>query len=249
MPDFIELHHQRLLQLEKIIGYSFNDKELLRQSLTHKSFMNEQSDLGLHDNEALEFLGDSVMGFLISSTLYQRFGRMGEGELSRYRSFLVSGQHLMQIARTLQLGDFILLGRGEQKTRGHQKKNILADAFEALVAAIYLDGGIRPVKAFIGRVFKEPLNMLQQSSTIFFDAKTQLQEYLANSGRSNPQYLVVDEQGPDHNKMFFIRLDVDGETAGRGQGRSKKEAQQMAALEALELFRRRDGFPDASAPR
>lgn len=240
MDDFLLLHLQRLSTLETIIGYSFTNKELLRQALTHKSFANENATLGLLHNESLEFLGDSVLGFVISTSLYARFPGHSEGDLSRFRSYLVSGEHLVRLARTLQLGDFLLLGRGEHKTQGRQKKNILTDSLEALIAAVYLDGGIRHVRTFINRIFHDAIKNLEAKKPVIHDYKTRLQEYLAESRSAIPRYTITGEEGPDHEKTFYAQIEVNGEVLGSGEGTSKKQAQQMAAREAMEKLAKLD---------
>lgn len=239
--EFISEHHDRRLnELETNLGYTFRDRRLLRQAVTHKSFTNENPSLNLQHNEALEFLGDSVLNFTISTRLYELFAGSTEGELSRFRSVLVSGQHLVELARTLGLGGFLLLGRGEQKTGGEAKPNILIDTLEAVIGAIYLDSGIRPARAFVHRIFSGSLRRLKQHGFLLVDFKTQLQEYLADTGRVPPRYIKVSEEGPDHDKIFAMRIEVGGETLGEGQGHSKKEAQQAAARQALEILQGRD---------
>ena len=234
MPDFITEHERRLEQLERNLAYRFQNRALLRQAITHKSFTNENPTLGLPHNEALEFLGDSVLNFTISTRLYQMFTSISEGELSRYRSFLVSGQHLAELARSLQLGQFLLLGRGELKTGGAEKPNILIDTLEAIIAAIYLDGKIPRARAFVTRIFRPALSRLKKRELVLEDYKTQLQEHAANMGLKPPRYSIEGEEGPDHQKIFHIRLEIGGKIMGRGLGHSKKEAQQAAARQALQ---------------
>lgn len=248
LDEFLQQHALRLAALEKQIGYTFKEKGLLRQALTHKSFTNENPSLGLQNNEPMEFLGDSVMGFIISVHLYQRFAARGEGDLSRFRSYLVSGQHLVGLAQGLGLGPFILLGRGEAKTGGFEKKNILVDTLEALVAAIYLDGGIRSARPFVLRIFRASCRELEEPEVTFRDFKSQLQEYLANTGRPYPRYTITGEQGPDHEKTFFIRVEVGGAVFGTGQGPSKKEAQQEAARNALNTLTAIDDSTPVETP-
>jgi len=240
--DFISEHHDRRLEeLEAHLGYAFRDRCLLRQAVTHKSFTNENPSLNLRHNEALEFLGDSVLNFVISTRLYELFAGFTEGDLSRFRGVLVSGQHLVELARSLNLGGFILLGRGEQKTGGEAKPNILIDTLEAVIGAIYLDSGIRPARAFVHRIFAGSLSRLKRHGFLLVDYKTQLQEYLANTGRVPPRYVKVAEEGPDHDKLFTMQIEVGGDILGEGRGHSKKEAQQAAAQQALENLQRREG--------
>jgi len=240
MNDFLSQHLDHLFQLEVSIGYSFNKRDLLRQALTHKSFVHENQSLGLNHNEALEFLGDSVLGFIISSSLYRHFPGETEGNLSRFRSYLVSGNHLVHLARELNLGSYLLLGRGENKTGGYQKKNILIDTLEALIAAIYLDGGFRPARSFVLRIFKAPIKNLKKEAVNLKDYKTQLQEYMAEKLNSSPRYVTIGEEGPDHEKTFFVQIEVNGVNLGRGYGQSKKSAQQMAARETLQILFKQD---------
>jgi ribonuclease-3 len=232
-------HLHQLSALEKCLGYTFKDKVLLREALTHKSFVNENQALGLRHNESLEFLGDSVLGFVISAHLYRMFPDISEGVLSRYRSFLVSGNHLNHLARELEIGRFVLLGRGETKTLGHEKKSILTDTLEAIIAAIYLDGGLRPARSFIRRIFRDALRELSRDQMCLHDYKTQLQEYLAEIRSAPPRYITIGEEGPDHEKIFYVQIEIAGELMGRGHGQSKKDAQRMAARETLQLLQTR----------
>lgn len=227
----------RLKELEDCLGYRFQDMNLLRRALTHRSFSNENASLCLPHNESLEFLGDSVMGFVISDRLFRLFPGSSEGELSRFRSYLVSGDHLVHLAKELNLGNFLLLSRGETKTKGSEKKNILTDAFEAVVAAIFLDGGIEPVRTFIDRIFSEALTRLAQPEVSLEDYKTVLQERLAEGGHLPPRYVTVAEEGPDHDKTFHVQVESGDSVLGLGEGRTKKQAQQMAARAALEAIK------------
>ena len=249
MEDFASQHSHRLSELERLLGYAFREPTLLRQAITHKSFANENAQLGLPHNESLEFLGDSILNFVISTRLYAMFAGSSEGELSRFRSYLVSGRHLVSLARELHLGSFLLLGRGETKTHGGEKQNILIDTLEAVIAAIFLDGGIRQAKAFVLRIFRESLGQLRRSEFVLQDFKTQLQEYLADTGRPPPRYSTLGEEGPDHSKTFFIRVEVGGEVLGEGEGPSKKAAQQSAAEQALGELRDRDAAPAPKHPK
>jgi len=233
-PDFLIEHEHRLEQLEGFLGYRFRNRALLRQAITHKSFTNENPTLALPHNEALEFLGDSVLNFTISTKLFGMFANISEGELSRYRSFLVSGQHLAELARSLRLGQFLLLGRGEQKTAGAEKPNILIDTREAIIAAVYLDGKIPQARAFVLRIFRPAMGRLKKRELVLEDYKTLLQEYVADMGLKPPRYVIEGEEGPDHLKVFHVRLELGRKVLGRGSGHSKKEAQQAAARQALE---------------
>lgn len=224
-------------ELEKKIQYKFEDRSLLEQAFTHSSFAHEVSasrrDV-VSDYEELEFLGDSILGFLISEYLYRTHLSLNEGELSKIRSYLVSARHLTALSRSLDLGKYLRLGHGEEKTGGRSKETILADLFESLVASIYLDGGWEPVRHFVFTQFGPALEKVTHDKLAFQDRKSLLQEMLHVRGLPQPSYRVVAETGPDHKKEFQVELYVDNRLLAKGRGRSKKEAQQNAAGEALE---------------
>ena len=221
--------------LEEKIGYTFNNRELLEQALTHSSHARERGTV--QDNEQLEFLGDAVIGFATSQELFRRFPNFTEGQLSKLRARLVSARHLVQIAKEFELGAYLRLGRGEEKTGGRSKSALLVDALEALVAALFLDAGLDVARDFVlAHVIGPDLDQLQGGSTE--DYKSELQERLHASGRSEPQYLLISEEGPEHKKIFTMEtrvVDLSGqvEFAVRGQGPTKKRAGQDAAREAL----------------
>ncbi len=218
--------------LQKNLSYQFNNIDLLRESLTHKSFANENPDFNLKDNERLEFLGDAVLDLSISTFLIKKFPYFQEGELSRFKAMVVSESSLSTIAARLDLGQYLFLGRGEEQTGGRKKDSLLANALEAVIAAIYLDGGLAAADEFIRMTFAEDILMIAREG-INLDYKTDLQEYCQARGLSLPVYKVLKETGPDHKKTFEIELLINGEVIGVGEGRSKKDAEQKAAKEAL----------------
>jgi ribonuclease-3 len=185
----------------------------------------------------MEFLGDAVLGFLISARIYERFPDFNEGDLSKIKAYLVSAANLVHLADKIHLGDFLLLSRGEVKTGGRKKRAILADAYEAILGAIYLDGGVPAAAAFLDRQISALLNSLNLRQLTYGDFKSALQEQLHNMGRPEPVYRVADEIGPDHRKVFVVEIHIDAGVVARASGRSKKEAQQEAARAALEGLR------------
>jgi len=219
---------------EQRIGYTFRDRDLLTRALTHKSFSHESKDDAVRHNETFEFLGDSVLGFVIGDLLFSRFPSLDEGALSKMKAFLVSSSSLAAKARELEMGEVILLGVGEEKTGGRKKESLLANLFEAMVAAVYLDGGIDAARALLIRVFEKDLEALDEDNLLFHDYKTALQELAQGRGFSLPDYSVIGEVGPDHDKTFIVEVRV-GRLTAKGEGSSKKEAQQQAAKNALEL--------------
>lgn len=214
------------------IGYTFREPMLLENALTHSSYANE-GNRGLKSNERLEFLGDSVLGFITAGYLF-RHGSGQEGELTRLRASLVCEKALSSYARKLGLGECLLLGHGELRGGGADRPSILADAFEAVIAAIYLDGGLEPAEAFILPYIKAELS--EQRRPQFKDYKTALQEIIQQNPEEQLTYLLVGESGPDHNKQFTVEVHLNSNVIGTGRGRSKKEAEQQAAREALKLM-------------
>ena len=225
-------HRKR--ELESIFGYSFQSQALLDRALTHSSAANERSTTTREDNEQLEFLGDSIIGFFISDYLYQKFSQLSEGDLSKIRAHLVSSANLFKIASQLQLGEFLHLGKGEEKTGGRKKQALLVDAFEALVAAIYLDGGLKEARQFVLSSFQNDLERIGTGSFYLKDFKSQLQERLQALRLQPAEYSIVSESGPDHRKQFFVELRIRGKKLSDGQGETKKSAEQEAARLALE---------------
>jgi ribonuclease-3 len=223
--------------LTAILDYSFKNEELLSQAFRHPSYVYEKDDPGVSDNQRLEFLGDAVINLAISHLLMESFPEMKEGDLSKYRASLVSESGLHFIARELELGDYLLLGKGEERTNGRKKPSILTDALEALIGAIYLDGGFTDVLRVIEGIFSPLLNRIGLGGSIN-DFKTELQEYSQEAFQSTPEYRLEKETGPDHNKTFYVAVYLKGNVLGRGEGKSKKEAEQRAAKEALVCLRK-----------
>jgi ribonuclease-3 len=223
--------------LEDRMGHKFDDLGLLEHALTHRSRAHEDASGGVIDNESLEFLGDAVLGFVIADMLFQRFPTHSEGYKSKVKASIVSATSLTRLANKIDLGRYVLLGRGEEKTGGRLKHAILADSFEAVIAAIYLDGGIEPARRFIISQFA-PLIIEagDQAAEAAFteDWKSALQERLQADGRGLPRYRLASAEGPDHHKRFDVEVLVGGKPAGRATGRSKKDAEQQAAKAALE---------------
>ncbi len=222
--------------LQKAIGYRFRDRGLLEHALTHTSRANEDVTGGVVDNESLEFLGDAVRGFIVADTLFREFPDWDEGEKSKTKASMVSTLALAKQADRLHLGDHLLLGRGEEKTGGRRKQALLADTYEALIAAIYLDGGIDAARAFIGREFKHLIAEARRHGAGGQDYKSGLQELVQARSQPPPEYRLVGTFGPDHDKRFEVEVIVAGEPLARASGPSKKEAEQEAARLALSRF-------------
>jgi len=208
---------------------------MLRRALTHKSYSHEAKDVDVRHNETFEFLGDSVLGFVVGDMLFRHFPHLDEGALSKMKAFLVSSSSLAAKARQLGMGDAILLGVGEEKTGGRKKDSLLANLFEAVIAGIYLDGGIDAARQLIERSFAADIASIDQQDLLFHDYKTALQEAAQGKGLPLPEYSVVAEVGPDHDKTFIVEVRL-GTLTTRGEGSSKKEAQQQAAKHALREF-------------
>jgi ribonuclease-3 len=223
--------------LETLLEYRFKDQSLLLQALTHRSFVNEREGEDLRNNESLEFLGDAVLGFVISSRIFQHYPDLTEGELSKIKAYLVSAANLVQLAEQIHLGDFVRLSRGEEKTGGRTKRAIVVDAYEAIIGAIYLDGGVEAASDFVGRQIEGFLGSLDLKQLTYGDFKSALQEFLHNLGRPEPVYRVVDEIGPDHRKTFVVQVIIHDEVIAESSGRTKKEAQQSAARLAMERLK------------
>jgi ribonuclease-3 len=228
-----------LRRLESRLDYSFRDAVLLDAALTHRSFAyelqaSERSEITPQDYEALEFLGDSVLGLVVSEYLFRSFPAHLEGALSKMKSYLVSTSHLAKISEGLGLGEFLRLSHGEEKTGGRNKRAILADLFESLTAAIYLDGGLEVARRFLLEQLGPSLSRLAQRDGEVFDYKSTLQETLHQLGFAEPRYRVISEEGPPHRRQFRVEVSVGGRSLATGEGRSKKEAQQKAARAAME---------------
>jgi ribonuclease III len=223
-----------LSSVETLIEHAFKDKQLLDEALRHSSFVNEVPEAGLRDNERLEFLGDAVLNLVVGHILLSRFSYLNEGDLSRMRANLVNEQQLAQLARSLSLGSAIKLGKGEAQSGGFEKNSILAGALEALMAAVYLDGGFEAVFTIIQKAFLPFVQQLD-SANGHADYKSQLQELVQARPGTMPRYTVIREEGPDHAKTFWVQLRVMG-TETQGMGKSKKTAEQDAARQALALL-------------
>jgi ribonuclease-3 len=221
-----------LNDFEGRLGYTFTQRELLVRALTHKSYSHEAKQDDVHHNETFEFLGDSVLGFVVGDILFHRYPTLDEGALSKMKAYLVSATSLAAKARSYGMGDAILLGIGEEKSGGRKKDSLLANLFEALIAAIYLDGGIDPARRLIEQSFVDDLEAIKADDLLFHDYKTALQELAQGKGLPLPDYNVIAEEGPDHEKRFIVEVKV-GRLTARGEGTSKKEAQQQAARHAL----------------
>ena len=223
--------------LEDLLGYRFSDRSLLVQALTHRSFVNESGAENLQNNESFEFLGDAVLGFVVSARIYRLFPGLNEGELSKIKAFLVSAANLFQLAKSIRLGDFILLSRGEIKCGGRKKRAILVDAYEAIIGAIYLDAGVESAAGFIQHQIQPIMQQIDIRQLTYGDYKSALQELLHDTGRPEPVYRVVDELGPDHQKTFVVQILIDEEILAEASGKTKKEAQQSAARIALDKIK------------
>lgn len=223
-------------QLEAALGYSFRRREVLRQALTHSSLAHERGAGTLH-NEQLEFLGDSVLGFLVSTRLLERFPSYSEGQLSKLKAHLVSASFLLPVAGQLDLGGYLQLGRGEERSGGRSKRAVLVNALEALIAALYLDGGIDAARRFVDEFVLGDRLEKGIDAFPFADYKSTLQEYLQAHKRAQPRYVVVEERGPEHRKVFLIEVRVGRKPVARAEGSTKKTAEQAAAKAALEHLR------------
>lgn len=219
-------------KLEEKIGYRFRDRELLLTALTHSSYANERRETPCESYERLEFLGDSILGYVTAEFLFRHEPPLPEGRMTRLRAELVCEQSLHQTALRLNLGDYMRLGRGEEHTGGRQRPSILADMVESVIAAMYLDsGGLEEPRRFIMAQILQGVEI--GASHRSADYKTELQELVQRKADQHIAYELIGESGPDHNKLFSFRVTINGESAGEGSGRTKKEAEQMAACEAL----------------
>lgn len=216
-----------MTELEQALGYEFKDRALLTRALTHSSWANERGAGRSACNERLEFLGDSILGFVVAEALYRR-GDLPEGTMTRMRAELVCEGSLVKASEKLRLGHYLRLGKGEELSGGRTRPSMIADAFEAVLAAIYMDGGEAAARALLDRMIRPNI----QTATVNHDYKTLLQEAVQREGRPSPVYRLVAESGPDHNKRFTIQVFCGDQVAGEGVGRSKKEAEQEAARAA-----------------
>jgi len=224
---------QNLIDFQKKIGYSFKDEKLLYEALSHSSFANENKK-HRNSNERLEFLGDSVLSIVVSDYIFEHFRHLPEGELTKLRASLVCEKALFEFSKKIQLGRYIFLGKGEEMTGGRERASIVSDAMEAVIAAIYLDGGIEAARKHIMNFL--PGDITPEHTTTFHDYKTVLQEIIQKNPEEKIEYFLKDESGPDHDKKFTVQVLLNSNVIGTGTGRSKKNAEQNAAKEALELM-------------
>ena len=230
------MNHKKLNELQQNIGYQFKQEALLRQALTHSSYAHEKNLKELMDNERLEFLGDAVLEVVSSEFLFKNHPEMNEGQMTKLRASLVCEQSLATCARQLNLGNFLLLGNGEDLTGGRERDSILSDAWEALIGAMYLDGGFTSAKEFI---LKYVLTDIEHKK-LFYDSKTMLQELIQNKYKQTLHYVLLSEDGPDHNKIFTVQAYMDDTPLMTGKGRTKKAAEQNAAYQSLLKFEQGD---------
>lgn len=217
-------------KFEEIIDYTFEDKSYILEALTHSSYSNENKNYKF--NERLEFLGDSVLSIVISDYLFKKEKDLPEGELTKLRANIVCEESLSEVGGQIHLGDYLLLGKGEEATGGRDRISIIADALEAVIAAIYLDGGLEQASKFIFKFMEEIIENSIEGK-IFRDYKTYLQEVLQSKGEQNIWYKLLEEKGPDHNKRFVMEVGINDKVLGVGEGKSKKDAEQVAAKSAL----------------
>ena len=221
--------------LEDSLGYRFRDKNIFLEALTHKSFFHENPDKADAYNERLEFLGDSVLGFVIVEYLFLSDYKLTESVMAKTKSYLVKESVLSEIANEISLGKYLRLGKGEEVTGGRTKRSLLADAVEALLGAVYIDGGYEKARSLIVRLFKEKIDTIMRSGE-FHDFKTELQEKTQLLFSTIPEYKIIRQEGAEHKKLFTIEVYIEGERYGDGTGKSKKEAETLAAKEALQKF-------------
>ena len=232
--------------LERTIGYKFRDHGLLEHALTHRSRVHEDASGGVFDNESMEFLGDSVLGFVVADMLFRQFPQHNEGQKSKLKASIVSATSLARLGERINLGEYLILGRGEEKTGGRRKSALIADCYEALIAAIYLDGGFDPVRAFINRQFQDLIDEARRTgveASFTEDYKSALQEFLQRAGKGLPEYRITAEIGPAHRRRFEVEVLVAGEAVAKAEGRSKKDAAQLAARTALDTLKGSDPAP------
>ena len=220
----------------KRLSLKIGDSRLLLRALTHRSYLNEHQE-ALEDNERLEFLGDAVLDFVVGAWLYQQFPEMSEGEMTRLRGTLVSTESLGEFGAQIQIGRALRMGHGEDESGGRKRQAMLCNAFEAVVGALYLDSGISAVEKFLAPLLRDAVSDILRTEGDR-DPKSQLQEWVQGRGYGTPQYRIVAESGPDHSKDFVVEVQVDGNTIGRGAGRSKQSASKAAAKEALNELQR-----------
>ncbi|MCL1864848.1 MAG: ribonuclease III [Spirochaetes bacterium] len=232
VKEDIKSRSKQLGIIQKRIDVKFKDKNLLDRALIHRSYVNESSVKKVKDNERLEYLGDSVLGLVVNEYLFKRFENYPEGDLAKIKSAVVSEATLAKVAHEINLGNFLLMGKGEELNGGRERSSILANSFEALIGAVYLDRGLKDCRDFILTLLKKDIERID-SMTYLRDPKTTLQEYVQKKYKERPVYEVVEEKGPDHKKEFIIRLIINGEEVARGTGSSKRKAEMTAAENIL----------------
>ncbi len=222
-----------MVDFEKVIGYRYKNKKLVKEALTHSSYVNEGRNKN-KNNQRLEFLGDSVLSIVVSEHLFTHYTHLPEGELTKLRASLVCEKSLHEFAKKIELGKYLMMGKGEENTGGRVRASILADAFEAVIASIYLDGGLENAKTFVLKFIPKTLDV--KKSTYSSDYKTALQEIIQKNREEKIEYVTISELGPDHDKVFNVEIHLNSNVIGVGKGKSKKQAEQFAAKEALELM-------------
>ena len=220
-------------EFENKIGYTFKNKELLHEALSHSSYANEVKR-GRHSNERLEFLGDSVLSIVVSKHLFTHFKHLPEGELTKIRASLVCEKALFEVSKKIDLGKHILLGKGEENSGGRERPSIVSDAFEAVIAAVFLDGGMEAAEKYVLSFI--PKNIEATGSKSLHDYKTMLQEIIQKNPEERVEYVLADQTGPDHDRKFVVQVRLNSNVIGTGEGHSKKQAEQAAACEALRLM-------------
>lgn len=223
--------------IQENIQYVFKNPSLLRQALSHSSYINELKRKGFESYERLEFLGDAVLELISSEFLFENYKDLPEGQLTKLRASIVCEFTLSSVSKQLHLGDFVLISKGEELTGGRNRNSILCDLFESVLGAIYLDGGMEPAKVFVYNFLLTDI----EHKTLFYDAKTTLQEMVQKNGKGVVTYRLLEEKGPDHNKTFITAVCVDDVPLAKGEGTSKKNAEQLAAYEAILSLRKKNG--------
>ena len=230
--DDLSMSNDELSELEDRLGHFFKDRKVLLEALTHRSYYHENPDKADAYNERLEFLGDSVLGFIVVEYLFKLDHNLSESVMAKTKSYLVKEAVLSEVALFISLGKYLRLGKGEEHTGGRTKKSLLADAFEALLGAVYVDGGYEAAKRIVMSLFKDKISPVIDSGE-FHDHKTELQEKTQLLFSSVPEYRLVKQEGEEHRKVFTVEVNIEGEKFGEGVGKSKKEAETIAAKEAL----------------
>lgn len=226
-------------ELQSYLTYNFQDEEILKTALTHSSYVNENKLKAIDSNERLEFLGDAILGLVVSEHLFHKYPLYPEGKLTKLRAKIVCEQSLAYVAKRFKIGEYLLLGKGEEATGGRNRDSILADTMEAIIGAVYLDSDYEKVKEVLIEKFTRDIEKAASEGILFMDYKTELQEKIQKNGNSKIEYIVSREEGPDHGKIFYINVYVDDDKSGGGKGKNKKEAEQHAAKDALGRLRER----------